>query len=49
MQTPSEIPVMLEEMAVVGGTMIIAIVSIWAIMVYIYNKKLVIQKIFTKS
>ena len=44
MQTPAEIPVMLHEMAVVGGTMTIAIVSIWAVMVYIYNKKSEIQK-----
>jgi len=44
MQTPSEIPVMLQEMAVVGGTMTIAMVSIWAVMVYIYNKKPELQK-----
>ena len=44
MQNPADIPVMLQEMAVVGGTMTLAIVSIWAIMVYIYNKKPEIQK-----
>ena len=44
MQTPSEIPVMLKEMATVGGTMTIAIVLIWAVMVYVYNKKEQIQK-----
>ena len=44
MQTPAEIPVMLQEMAVIGGTMTIAIFTIWAIMVYIYNKKPEIQK-----
>ena len=44
MQTPAEIPVMLKEMAVVGGTMTIAIVTIWAVMVYIHNKKSEIQK-----
>lgn len=49
MQTPSEIPIMLKEMAVIGGTMTIAIVSIWAIMVLIYNKKSEIQKIIIKN
>ncbi len=45
MQTPSEIPVMLQELATVGITMTIAIVCIWMIMVYIYNKFPQIQKI----
>jgi len=49
MQTPAEIPAMLQEMAVVGGTMTIAIFSIWAIMVYIYNKKPEIQKNIIKN
>jgi len=49
MQTPSEIPVMLEEMAVIGGAMTVAIVAIWAVMVYIYNKKADIQKILVKN
>jgi hypothetical protein len=44
MQTPAEIPVMLQEMATIGGTMTIAIVSIWALMVAVYNRKLLIQK-----
>jgi hypothetical protein len=44
MQTAEEIPIMLKEMAVVGGTMTIAIVAIWAVMVYIYNKKPELQK-----
>lgn len=44
MQTPAEIPVMLQEMATIGGTMTIAIVFIWAVMVAIYNKKLLTQK-----
>ena len=48
-QTPAEIPVMLKEIAVVGGTMTIAIVAIWAVMVYIYNKKSEIQKIMVKN
>ena len=39
MQTAEEIPIMLKEMVVVGGTMTIAIVAVWAVMVYIYNKK----------
>ena len=45
MQTPSEIPIMLQELATVGVTMTIAIVFIWLIMVYIYNKFPQIQKI----
>jgi hypothetical protein len=49
MQTPAEIPVMLQEMAVVGGTMTIAMVSIWAVMVYIYNKKPELQKNIVKN
>jgi len=49
MQTPAEIPIMLEEMAVIGGTMTIAIVFVWAVMVYIYNKKSEIQKITAKN
>ncbi|EMR74227.1 hypothetical protein MBGDN05_00819 [Thermoplasmatales archaeon SCGC AB-539-N05] len=49
MQTPAEIPVMLQEMAVVGGTMTIAIVLIWSIMVYVYNKKIHVQKILLKN
>lgn len=49
MQTPAEIPVMLQEMAVVGGTMTIAMVSIWAVMVYIYNKKSELQKNIVKD
>ncbi len=44
MQTPAEIPLMLQEMATIGGTMTIAIVFIWAVMVAIYNKKLLTQK-----
>lgn len=38
MQTPAEIPMMLQEMATVGGTMTIAIVFIWLIMVAISQK-----------
>lgn len=49
MQTPEEIPVMLEEMALIGGAMTIAIVFIWTIMVYIYNKKPEPQKIIVKN
>ena len=49
MQTPAEIPVMLQEMAVVGGTMTIAMVAIWAVMVYIYNKKPELQKNIVKD
>lgn len=35
MQTPAEIPAMLQEMAIVGGTMTLAIVTIWLVMVYV--------------
>ena len=45
MQTPAEIPVMLQEMATIGGTMTIAIIFIWLAMVYIYNHKPKIQKV----
>ena len=38
MQTPAEIPVMLQEMATIGGTMTIAIVCIWLAMVFISQK-----------
>ena len=38
MQTPSEIPVMLHEMATIGGTMTLAIVGIWLVMVFFYQK-----------
>ena len=38
MNTPSEIPVMLQEMATVGGTMTIAIVCIWLTMVFVSQK-----------
>jgi hypothetical protein len=48
-QTAEEIPIMLKEMAVVGGTMTIAIVAIWAIMIYIYNKKPELQKNLIKN
>ena len=49
MQTPAEIPAMLQEMAVVGGTMTIAMVAIWAVMVYIYNKKPELHKNIVKN
>lgn len=49
MQTAEEIPVMLEEMAVIGGSMTVAIVAIWAVMVYIYNKKPELQKSLIKN
>ena len=38
MQTPSEIPVMLQEMAIIGGSMTIAIVCIWLTMVFATQK-----------
>ncbi len=38
MQTPAEIPVMLQEMAVVGGSMTIAVITIWLILVAATNQ-----------
>lgn len=38
MQNPADIPVMLQELATVGGTMTIAIVLIWAILVVISTR-----------
>ena len=41
MQNPAEIPIMLKEMAVVGGTMTVVIVFIWALLVVLSQKKLI--------
>jgi len=41
MQTPAEIPVMLQEMAVVGGTMTIIIVFVWILLVVASQRKLI--------
>ena len=41
MQNPAEIPIMLKEMAVVGGAMTIVIVFIWAVLVVLSQKKLI--------
>lgn len=38
MQNPADIPVMLQELATVGGTMTIAIVLIWIILIAITSK-----------
>jgi hypothetical protein len=38
MQNPNDIPVMLHEIAIVGGSMTIAIVLVWAAMVLVVNK-----------
>lgn len=38
MQNPADIPVMLQELATVGGAMTIAIVLVWAVMVLVANK-----------
>lgn len=40
MQNPADIPVMLQEMAIIGGAMTITIVFIWIVMVTIYQRKL---------
>ena len=44
MQTPAEIPVMLQEMATIGGTMTLSIVSIWLVMVVFSQRKIQILK-----
>ena len=44
MLTPAEIPVMLQEMATIGGTMTIAIVCIWLVMVVISQENYKILK-----
>ena len=49
MQTPAEIPVMLQEMATIGGTMTIAILFIWIVMVTIYQRKIQNLKKIVKS
>ncbi len=38
MQNPADIPVMLEELATVGGTMTLAIVTIWIVLVVITSR-----------
>ena len=40
-QTPAEIPVMLQEMAIVGGTMTITIVFVWILLVVASQRKLI--------
>ena len=44
MQNPAGIPVMLQELATVGGTMTIAIVLIWIILVAITSRMLRVSK-----
>ena len=44
MQTPAEIPVMLQELVTVGGTMTIAIVCIWLVLVAIVSRMPQISK-----
>ena len=39
MQTPAAVPLMLQEMATVGGLMTVAIVCIWAVAVFVTQKK----------
>lgn len=38
MQNPADIPVMLSELATVGGAMTLAIVLVWAVMVFAASK-----------
>ncbi len=44
MQNPADIPVMLQEMATVGGTMTIAILVAWIVMVILASKVPSIRK-----
>lgn len=37
MQNPSDIPVMLQEMAIVGGTMTLAIFAVWVVLLIVSN------------
>jgi len=41
MQNPAEIPVMLQEMATIGGTMTITIVFVWILLVVASQRKLI--------
>ncbi|HCU22005.1 MAG TPA: hypothetical protein DF698_03775 [Candidatus Atribacteria bacterium] len=38
MQNPADIPVMLQEIATIGGAMTITIIAVWAIIVLVANK-----------
>lgn len=38
MKNPADIPVMLQEIFTIGGSMTLAIIIVWAIMVYVANK-----------
>lgn len=44
MQNPADIPIMLQELATVGGAMTIAIFAIWAVMVLVANTETKIHK-----
>jgi len=48
MENPADIPVMLHEMATIGGAMTIAILLAWSIMVYTYNMMKVKLKTSTR-
>ncbi|MFW6122319.1 MAG: hypothetical protein ACOC80_15665 [Petrotogales bacterium] len=49
MQNPADIPVMLQEMATIGGTMTIAILFIWIVMVVISQRRLQSLKKIVKT
>ena len=38
MQNPADIPVMLQELATIGGAMTIAIVAVWIVMILVANQ-----------
>jgi len=44
MQNTADIPIMLQEMATVGGTMTLAILFMWILLVYISQRKTQTQK-----
>jgi len=46
MQNPADISVMLQEIAITGGVMTIAIISVWSIMILVTNK---VEKIREKK
>jgi len=44
MQNPADIPIMLQELATIGGAMTIAIFAVWVVMVLVANAAIKIRK-----
>ena len=49
MQNPADIPMMLQEMATIGGTMTLAILFIWIIMVVLWQRMVQGKKKLVKT